>query len=475
MIRIGTGGYNHREWIGSFYPVGMGPARYLSRYAEDLTVCELPLSSYRMPQGVDAERILGEAGGRLFFTALAPVRLVEAIRSAGAADLPSVGAGFLLGEGSPEIRGRDYSPERRPGHSPDRPAYERSKKSPMRRMPSGEERFDGSRYGRSDRSDDRAASASSRERSADRTASAPWLRSRAEGASTGARSDDRVASAFTGGRSVNTSDAESLNAGSSHAGSLNATANASAVLDRLLVRMREALDPYAKAGVFGGLVLPLPADVAATEEVLAAIARVRDRLEGLPVLIEPRDASWVDAKVLDFFRGVGLGFVLADGPGPEGPSFGPDRGRPRPLPARQHVSFVPLTADTAYVRFQGRDGQTRRAGRARGRSTGHENGPLEGSVSRDSVHPHGFHPSIRRHGSRRYETNPVGFPSNPSCYFYSWEELVGWLPTLRALASRAKDLYIVFDNPGLGSALENARMLSRLLGTVQPEGKATGS
>ncbi len=52
---------------------------------------------------------------------------------------------------------------------------------------------------------------------------------------------------------------------------------------------------------------------------------------------------------------------------------------------------------------------------------------------------------------------------------------MGWLPTLRALAGRAKDLYIVFDNPGRGSAIENARMLGRLLGTVQPEGKATGS
>lgn len=418
MIRIGTGGYNHREWIGSFYPVEMGPARYLARYAEDFNVCELQLSSYRMPQEDDAERILGESGERLFFTALAPARLVEAIRSAGAAELPSVGAGFLLGEGSPEIRGRDFA---------------------------------------------------SRERRASRLPNASAHRS----------------------------------------GS-----------DRLLERVRGALRPYARAGRFGGLVVPLPSSVAATEDTLAAIARVHDRLEGLPLLIEPRDASWADAQVLDFLRGVGLGFVLADGPGPEGPSFGPDRGGPRPLPARQLVTFVPLTAETAYVRFQGRDGIPGQRVRSGGRDEPLPPWPprgddrnASGSIKTQLLaawERGGFHPSPSHRGSRgqpasgphpaertgerrhgrshaemedRRRSGPgqiagssaprrmgsparaaIGFPSAPSSYFYSWEELVGWLPTLRALAARARDLYIIFDNPGRGSAFENARMLGRLMG-----------
>src|SRR5262249_15603921 len=49
-------------------------------------------------------------------------------------------------------------------------------------------------------------------------------------------------------------------------------------------------------------------------------------------------------------------------------------------------------------------------------------------------------------------------------YLYSWEELVGWLPSLQALASRARDLCVVFNNPWRGRAIENARMLRRLMG-----------
>ena len=175
--------------------------------------------------------------------------------------------------------------------------------------------------------------------------------------------------------------------------------------------------PYASAGRFGGLVLPLPRAVQATEASLATIARYGDRLEDLPLLIEPRDASWGEARIVDRLRGLGVGFVLADGPEADGPSFGPDRGGLRPLPARRHAPFAPVTAPLAYVRFHGRDGETRWAG---------------GAARRD--------------------------------YLYSWEELVGWLPALRALASRAPDLCVVFNNPWRGRAIENAQMLRRLMG-----------
>ena len=49
MIRIGTSGYNHRDWIGSFYPADLGPARYLVRYAEEFDLCELNVAVHRLP------------------------------------------------------------------------------------------------------------------------------------------------------------------------------------------------------------------------------------------------------------------------------------------------------------------------------------------------------------------------------------------------------------------------------------------
>src|SRR5262245_32135114 len=83
MIRIGTSGYNHRDWIGSFYPSDLGPARYLARYAEEFDLCELNVAVHRLPVPAEAERILGESEGRLLFTTLAPRRLVAAIVNAG--------------------------------------------------------------------------------------------------------------------------------------------------------------------------------------------------------------------------------------------------------------------------------------------------------------------------------------------------------------------------------------------------------
>jgi len=333
MVRIGTSGYNHRDWIGSFYPAEMGPARYLARYGEEFDLCELAVAVHRTPGPDEAHRILDESEGRLLFTVLAPRALLAPFREAGGG-VPQVGAGFLVSDGPVEIGGRDYAV--------------RAGRSGALREPQ----------------------------------SAPAL---AQDAGRGAevRSVDRPSSS----------------------------------IDAQLAALREGLGPYASAGRFGGLVLPLPRAVAATEKALATVARYCDRLEDLPLLIEPRDASWGEERVVEHLRGLGVGFVLADGPESEGPSFGPDRGGARPLPARRHAPFAPVTAPIAYVRFHGRDGETRWAG---------------GAARRD--------------------------------YLYTWEELVGWLPSLRALASRARDLCIVFNNPWRGRAVENARMLRRLIG-----------
>jgi len=329
MVRIGTSGYNHRDWIGSFYPADMGPARYLARYGDEFDLCELSVAVHRTPAPDEAHRILDESEGRLLFTVLAPRALLAPFRPAGAG-LPQVGAGFLVSDGPVEIAGRDY-----------------------------------------------AVGTSSGPGQAAAEPRATWLES-ASGTGRRVRSEST---------------------------------------DGLLAGLRAGLEPYASAGRFGGIVLPLPRSVAANEASLATIARYCDRLEDLPLLIEPRDASWAEERVLEQLRELGVGFVLADGPEAEGPSFGPDRGGARPLPARRHAPFAPVTGPIAYVRFHGRDGETRWAG---------------GAARRD--------------------------------YLYSWEELVGWLPSLRALASRARDLCVIFNNPWRGRAIENAQMLRRLMG-----------
>jgi len=372
MVRIGTSGYNHRDWIGSFYPADMGPARYLARYGDEFDLCELSVAVHRTPVPDEAHRILDESEGRLLFTVLAPRALLAPFRPGGAG-LPQVGAGFLVSDGPVEIAGRDYAVGTMSAacHATGEP------QGAWQETP---------RAGR-----DARRESARRRGGPDENPNGPPARA-VGGAAVrafpreGGGHADRALGPVAASGPVGASARWPLGANDTDRSVASST-------DALLADLREGLEPYASAGRFGGLVLPLPRSVAANEGSLATIARYCDRLEDLPLLIEPRDASWAEERVLDQLRELGVGFVLADGPEAEGPSFGPDRGGVRPLPARRHAPFAPVTGPIAYVRFHGRDGETRWAG---------------GAARRD--------------------------------YLYSWEELVGWLPSLRALASRARDL-----------------------------------
>jgi len=48
-IRVGTSGWNYREWKGSFYPADMKPAAMLLYYSERFGTVEVNATFYRMP------------------------------------------------------------------------------------------------------------------------------------------------------------------------------------------------------------------------------------------------------------------------------------------------------------------------------------------------------------------------------------------------------------------------------------------
>jgi uncharacterized protein YecE (DUF72 family) len=48
-VRVGTSGYNYREWKGSFYPADLSAARMLPYYAERFATVEINATFYRMP------------------------------------------------------------------------------------------------------------------------------------------------------------------------------------------------------------------------------------------------------------------------------------------------------------------------------------------------------------------------------------------------------------------------------------------
>jgi uncharacterized protein YecE (DUF72 family) len=47
-VRVGCSGWNYADWRGRLYPKGLGPARWLSRYAEQFDTVEVNSTFYRL-------------------------------------------------------------------------------------------------------------------------------------------------------------------------------------------------------------------------------------------------------------------------------------------------------------------------------------------------------------------------------------------------------------------------------------------
>src|SRR4051794_10496355 len=48
-IRVGTVGYNYRDWAGIFYPAGAAARRQLALYSQHFNICELTQYTHQMP------------------------------------------------------------------------------------------------------------------------------------------------------------------------------------------------------------------------------------------------------------------------------------------------------------------------------------------------------------------------------------------------------------------------------------------
>jgi len=55
-VRVGCSGWNYDDWRGRLYPEGMGPARWLRRYAEVFDTVEVNSTFYRLPTAASVER-----------------------------------------------------------------------------------------------------------------------------------------------------------------------------------------------------------------------------------------------------------------------------------------------------------------------------------------------------------------------------------------------------------------------------------
>ena len=179
-----------------------------------------------------------------------------------------------------------------------------------------------------------------------------------------------------------------------------------AVADAFVV----SLAPLRAAGKLGLLVFQFPPWFWYKAADLDYILTCREQMDGLPIAVEFRNESWLSehhrGEVFNFLRGNGIAYVTADEP---------QDGTPATVP------FLPeVTTDVAYFRLHGRNRET------------------------------WFRKGVET--SDRYD------------YLYSAAELKDLAAAAKRLSTKAKTVFVMFNNCRAGHAMHNALEMLKILG-----------
>lgn len=166
---------------------------------------------------------------------------------------------------------------------------------------------------------------------------------------------------------------------------------------------RAGVAPLVEGGKLGCILAQFPYSFHATPANRDYLARFRERMAGLPVVIEFRNRAWLGQETFDLLAGLGLGFCAVDEPRLQG----------------LMPPVAVATSSIAYVRFHGRNAQ---------KWWRHEN------------------------AYERYD------------YTYTPEELSEWKPKIESLDRQAETTFVFANNHWQGQAVGTARQLRLLLG-----------
>jgi len=167
-------------------------------------------------------------------------------------------------------------------------------------------------------------------------------------------------------------------------------------------QMQEALEPLLESGKLGCILAQFPYSFHHNAENYEYLKLVRKEFWGLPLVIEFRNARWVQERTFDFLKENDLGYCCVDEP--------KLRGLIPPAAA--------VTSSIGYVRFHGRNSE---------QWWEHE------------------------HAWQRYD------------YRYSEEELEEWLPHFTKLKSAAPLTLVYANNHYKGKSVETQRTLQKIL------------
>jgi uncharacterized protein YecE (DUF72 family) len=164
----------------------------------------------------------------------------------------------------------------------------------------------------------------------------------------------------------------------------------------------EALKPLTEQKKFGAILAQFPSSFHNTRENVDYLKNFRDRLLDLPIVVEFRNAQWLNDKTFAFLREHNLGFCCVDEPRLKG--------------------LLPPTAEAtsqiAYVRFHGRN------------------------AAKWWQHEQAY---------ERYD------------YTYSKEELKEWTPKIQKLNQLAETVFVFANNHYRAQGIDTARQLRLLL------------
>lgn len=166
-------------------------------------------------------------------------------------------------------------------------------------------------------------------------------------------------------------------------------------------KFNEALKPVTEEGKLLCLLAQFPYSFHWSPENMEYLKKLRQWFKNANINVEFRNQNWIRREVMQLLKGEELGFVCVDEPGIKG----------------LIKSVLAFTSPISYLRMHGRNA---------GKWYGGE-------------------------GSERYD------------YLYNEEELMEWLPRVKELEKNSSTTVVAFNNHPNGKAVQNARMLSKLL------------
>lgn len=181
------------------------------------------------------------------------------------------------------------------------------------------------------------------------------------------------------------------------------------LVDEVFRRFRDGVAPLAEAKKLGSILLQFPPWLAASRPNAGFIQRVARQLDGLPVTVELRNATWLDDahrdRTLSFLRTLKLPLVCVD------------------MPQGFASSLPPLAVATAkrlsVVRFHGRNRATWE--------------------------------TKTKSAAERFD------------YLYTKDELSEWVDRIAELSEEADEVHVIMNNCHEDKAVHNARDIGELL------------